>query len=99
MYGKLVKLGSYVGSTFGKELGPIDAAIEYLKKALGTDNNEFNAQVQYEIAEALEDKGDIAAAAEEYLKIPRLYSKGTFWSVKAKLKSAQLLEKPEIPNK
>jgi TolA-binding protein len=70
-----------------------DGAISFLKKALGSENNELNAQIQYEMAECLEEKGDLENAAVEYLKVPSLYSKGIFWSVRAYLKSAQILEK------
>ena len=57
----------------------------------------MNAQIQYEIAEALEEKGDIRKAVEEYLKVPRLYSKGRFWSLRAELRCAQLFERLEEP--
>ena len=80
---------------FKKDAKDIDGAIEYLIKARGAQNNELNAQLQYEIAESFEEKGDLAGAAEEYLKVPALYPKGVFWSVRAELKSAQIFEKIE----
>ena len=84
-------------ATFKKDAKDIDGTIAYLIKARGTQNNELNAQVQYEIAESFEEKGDLAKAAEEYLKVPSLYPKGAFWSVRAELKSAQIFEKLDRP--
>jgi len=69
-----------------------DGAVSSLAKALDAENNEANAQTQYEIAECFENKGDLARASEEYLKVSSLYSKGTFWSVRATLKCAKLFE-------
>ncbi|MDP3804837.1 MAG: tetratricopeptide repeat protein [Candidatus Omnitrophota bacterium] len=69
-----------------------DATIENLRKAMTGDNNELNAQTQYEIAECVEAKGDLVKATEEYLKVPYIYSKGAFWSVRAQLKCAKIFE-------
>ncbi len=69
-----------------------DQAIEYYRKALTGDNNELNAEIQYEIAESYEMKGDLQGASDEYLKVTDLYSNGAFWSVRAQLKCAQALE-------
>ena len=71
-----------------------DSAVLYLRKALTGEKNELNAQAQYEIAEYLEEKGDIEGALEEYLKVPYLYSKSdSFWAVRAQLKSALAFER------
>lgn len=78
-----------------KDEKDLDGAIASLARALTSDNDETNAQVQYEIAECYELKGDAVRAVEEYLKVPYLYAKGTFWSVRAQLKCAQLLERLE----
>lgn len=78
-----------------KDARDYDGAVSYLEKALTKDNDELNAQVQYEIAESYEAKNELGRAVEEYLKVPYLYSKGTFWSVRAQLKCAQLLERME----
>lgn len=75
-----------------KDRKDFDKSIEYLQKALGSEDNESNAQIQYEIAEAYEEKGEPAKSAEEYLKVPRLYGKGTFWSVRARFKCAKAFE-------
>ncbi len=69
------------------------AAIDYYRKALTLENNEINSQVQYEIAESFENGGDLGRSAEEYMKVPGLYYKGAFWSVRAELKAAQIFEK------
>jgi len=76
-----------------KDRHDFDSAIKYFRKALTDENNELNAQVQYEIAECLDEKGDFSRATEEYLKTPYLYPKGTFWSVRAQLKCAQDFER------
>lgn len=76
-----------------KDAKDFSGAIEYLKKALGRENNELNAQRQYEIAECFEEKADLTKAAEEYLKVPDLFSKGKFWALRAQLKAAQVLER------
>ncbi|MCM8790506.1 MAG: tetratricopeptide repeat protein [Candidatus Omnitrophica bacterium] len=76
-----------------RDAGDFAAAIEYYGKALTADNTESNAQIQYEIAEAYELKGQTLRACEEYLKVPSLYSKGVLWSVKAQMKCAQAFER------
>jgi tol-pal system protein YbgF len=70
-----------------------DAAIAYFGKSLTGDNDEPNAQTQYEIAELYEQKPDLPKASEEYLKVPYLYGKGVFWSVRAQLRAAQIFER------
>jgi tetratricopeptide (TPR) repeat protein len=81
-----------------KDAGDPDSAIEYYKKSLTADSDELNAQTQYEIAEAYEEKGELRKAIEEYLKVPYLYAKGVFWSVRAQLKAAQLFETVDSPD-
>jgi TolA-binding protein len=76
-----------------KDAGDFSAAIGYYRKVLTPENTEMNAQIQYEIAEACEAQGDLRRAAEEYLKVPYLYGKGAFWSVKAQMKCAQAFER------
>jgi TolA-binding protein len=76
-----------------KDRKDFDRAAEYYRKALTKENNEANAQVQYEIAELYELKGDVKTATEEYLRSHDLYFKGAFWSTRALLKAAQLFEK------
>lgn len=72
--------------------GDYAAAIECLKRSLTAENNELNAQTQYEIAECYELKPDQLKAQEEYLKVPAIYSKGKFWSIRAQLKCAKIFE-------
>jgi predicted negative regulator of RcsB-dependent stress response len=74
-----------------------DARIEYLRMALDGENTEMNAQIQYEIAEAFEAKGSYGKALEEYEKVFRIYAEGTFWCIRARLKSAAILEKMKRP--
>jgi TolA-binding protein len=69
------------------------SAIRSLRAALTADNSELNAQIQFEIAECEEAGGDLQRAAEEYLKVPAAYPKGTFWSLRARLKCAEIFEK------
>jgi len=76
-----------------KDEKDFDAVIDYLKKALTAENNEANAQIQYEIAEIFEEKGELVRAVEEYLKVPYIYSKGRFWALRAQLKCAKLFER------
>ena len=78
-----------------KDLKDYDSAALYMGKALTGDNNELNAQIQYEIAEFFEEKGDLLKATEEYLKVTYLYSGGTFWSVRATLACAKIFERLE----
>ena len=78
-----------------KGLKDYDAAALDMQKALTRDNNELNAQIQYEIAECAEEKGDLSKATEEYLKVTYLYSDGTFWSVRATLACAKIFERLE----
>jgi TolA-binding protein len=79
-----------------KEKKDFDGAIEYLERSLTVDNDELNAQTQYEIAESYEEKQELQKAAEEYLKVSYLYSKGVFWSVRAMLAAAQLFERMDL---
>jgi TolA-binding protein len=76
-----------------KDAKSFDGAIGYFRKTLGTENTESNAQLQYEVAECVEGKGDLRGAVEEYLKVPYIYPKGIFWSVRAQLKAAQIFER------
>jgi len=76
-----------------KDKGDPDGNIAYLRKAQTGADTELNSQIQYEIAEALEHNGDLAKATEEYMKVPYMYPKGIFWSVRAQLKCAQVMER------
>lgn len=79
-----------------KDLKDYDSAALYLGKALTGENNELNAQIQYEIAECAEGKGDLSKATEDYLKVTYLYSgAGAFWPVRATLACAKIFERME----
>jgi tetratricopeptide (TPR) repeat protein len=78
-----------------KDQKDYDSAVEYMQKALTRDDNELNAQIQYEIAECVEAKGDLTKASEDYLKVTYLYPSGTFWSVRAMLACAKIFERLE----
>ena len=67
-------------------------AIEYLKNAQTIEDTDFNAQIQYDIAEAYELKGDPESAVTEYLKVSYMYPESTFWAAKAEAKCGGLLE-------
>lgn len=67
-------------------------AIEYLKNAQTADDTDFNAQIQYDIAEAHELYEDYGVAVLEYLKVSYMYPHSTFWAARAELKCANLLE-------
>lgn len=76
-----------------KEREAFDRAVDDYRKAIRAGDDETNAQVQYEIAEAFESKADLAMAAEEYMKAHRLYPKGAFWATRGLLKAAQTFER------
>jgi len=68
-------------------------AIECFKRALTATDTDFNAQIQYDIAKAYALKGDSESAVIEYLKVSYMYPQSTFWSARAELKCAALLER------
>jgi TolA-binding protein len=74
------------------EKGDFDSAIGHFKEALADEKVELKAQVQYQIGECFERKNQPEIAVEEYLKVATLYPEGTFWSIRAKLKSAMIFE-------
>ena len=67
-------------------------AVEYLKKAQTQDDTDFNAQIQYDIAESFELNKDSERAVLEYIKISYVYPRSTFWVSQAELKCGNLLE-------
>ncbi|GAG29513.1 unnamed protein product, partial [marine sediment metagenome] len=67
-------------------------AIEYFNKAQTTEDTDFNAQIQYDIAESYELNQDPESAIVEYLKVSYMYPQNTFWAARAELKCANLLE-------
>ena len=85
------KANSKIGRIFAdrKDFG---GAINYFKKAQTVEDTDFNAQVQYDIAEAHELNGDIDEAVVEYLKVSYMYPRNAFWAARAELKCAAVLE-------
>jgi tetratricopeptide (TPR) repeat protein len=70
-----------------------DKAKIYFRKALTAKKTELNAQIQFQIGEALQAKGDLENAVIEYLKVVYLYPDYKFWVLRAELKAAESLEK------
>lgn len=70
-----------------------DRAILYFRKALTDKRTELNAQIQFQIGEALQGKGDLEEAVVEYLKAAYFYPAAKFWVLRAQLKAAGCLEK------
>ena len=77
------------------EKGDYKAAIEYFKKSQTTEDTDFNAEAQYDIAEAYEFDNDTEQAIIEYLKVSYMYPRNTFWASRAELKCGAILEKTE----
>ena len=75
--------------------GLCDQAIAYFKKALSSDSNDFNAELQFRIAECLEDEGRFDNAVSEYLKVGYLYPMSSYWSMRSRLRTAQIFEAQE----
>ncbi|UCH12849.1 MAG: tetratricopeptide repeat protein, partial [Candidatus Omnitrophota bacterium] len=75
-----------------QELGHYDKALGYFGRALGNTNNDFNAQVQFQIAECYESRGKYNNSIAEYLKVGYLFPKSKYWSTRAHLRCAQIFE-------
>jgi len=82
----------------GVHLGFIDRTtgtfrgFELLKKALGNTDNDFNAQIQFQIAECYQYQGDNITAVNEYQNMERLFPQNSHWSSMAALRIAQIYE-------
>ena len=68
-------------------------AIEQYARALGSDSDDFNAQIQFAIAGCRQEQEDFPRALDEYLKVCYLYPDAFVWSRKARLECAQILER------
>jgi len=68
-------------------------AIEQYAQALGSDSDDFNAQIQFAIAGCRQEQQDFSRALDEYLKVCYLYPDAFVWSRKARLECAQILER------
>ncbi len=73
-------------------------AIDALEKGLSAEGGLSNAELQYKIAELLEEEGSSEAALEAYLKVTYLYPAQEAWVVKALLNVARIYENKEDRN-
>ncbi len=69
-----------------------EAIAEY-GKALRSRSDDFNARIQFAIAQCRESQEDLPQALDEYLKVYYLYPEAFVWSRKAQLKCAQIFER------
>ncbi len=76
--------------------GDYEGAVVYLHKALATTAHEFQAQLQYLIAECHQETGALDQALQEYLKVDYLYPESGEWSRRARLKAAQICETRQL---
>lgn len=74
-------------------------AIEELSKALGSGSADFNAQIQFAIAQCWEEQQDLEQALDGYLKVCYLYPQSILWVRLAQVKCAQIFERRALWNK
>ena len=70
-----------------------DRAIGYFRRGLTSQRTELNAQIQFQIGEAYQGKGEYDEAVLEFMKVAYLYPNAKFWALRAQLKAAQSFEK------
>ena len=70
-------------------------AIAALEKALKEEGPEANPEIQFDVAEVLEELESIQDAMEAYLKVSYLYPDDKTWVVKALLRVARIYENKE----
>jgi len=70
-------------------------SVSYYRKALTADDNDFNAELQFRIAECMEDESRFDNAISEYLKVGYLHPNSRYWAMRARLRTAQILEAQE----
>lgn len=75
--------------------GKFDESIAVLRQALNREGGVSDAEIQFNIAELLEEKGSSQEALEAYLKVTYLYSDDKTWVVKALLRVARIYETQE----
>ena len=73
--------------------GESNEAIEYYKKALDNRRGDFNADIQYTIAQLYERLGEVDNAIAEYLKVGYIYPDSTRIVVSSQMACARLFEK------
>jgi len=70
-------------------------SVSYYRKALASDDNDFNAELQFRVAECMEDESRFDSAVTEYLKVGYLYPNSRYWTMRARLRTAQIFESQE----
>ncbi|MDP2939100.1 MAG: tetratricopeptide repeat protein [Candidatus Omnitrophota bacterium] len=79
-----------------KSQGDSDKAVTFKERALTAKYiatlETTDAQIQFEIADLMESKGDLNKAIEGYLKVTYLYPDENFWVVKSYLRVARIFE-------
>ena len=75
-----------------QEMGRFPEALKYLRSSLGNADNDFNAQIQFQIAECYASQGNSSEAVNEYLKVGYLFPQSKYYSTRAQLRCAQLFE-------
>jgi TolA-binding protein len=76
-----------------KDKRDLDGAVVYLRRSLTGKDLDSDAQARYEIAECLEERGDLETAVKEYLRVSRDYPDRVFWVVRSDLRCAIIFEK------
>jgi tetratricopeptide (TPR) repeat protein len=72
--------------------GLYNMAIDSYRKAITNESSDFNAELQFIIAQCLEDESYFDDAVSEYLKVCYLYPNIRHWVVKARLRVAHIFE-------
>jgi TolA-binding protein len=70
-------------------------AVEYFNKVITAEDSDFNAEIQFKIAECMEEEAKFDIAISEYLKVGYLYPKSRYWATRARLRTAQIFEAQE----
>jgi len=78
-----------------KECSEFDNAVYAYRQAMKFAEHESDAYLQFRIGECLEEKGDLTASVEEYLKVPYFKEEDKFWVVKGLLRCAHIYENKE----
>ncbi|MDD5291815.1 MAG: tetratricopeptide repeat protein, partial [Candidatus Omnitrophica bacterium] len=92
---KLVKIAYIRLGDLYREDREFDNAVYSYKQAMKFMVQESNAYLQFRIGECLEEKDDLAASVEEYLKVPYFKEEDKFWVVKGLFRCAHIYEDKE----
>jgi len=82
----------YLGDILKKE-GQFKEAIEHYKEAIDSRRGDFNAKIQFEIADLYEKLEDNESAIAEYMKVGYVYPDSIAIVVDSQLQAARLFEK------